>query len=389
MLSSIALIILFGLIAAMISEKLKLPHIIGMLLVGILIGPNGLNLLDDTILKISGDLKEIALIIILLKAGLSLELSELKKVGRPAILLCFVPALFEILGFIIFGPILLGLSLIDSAILGTIMGAVSPAIIVPRMSKMINDGHGKTGLPQMVIAGSSADDVFVIVLFTAFLGMATGDKFSYMTLLNVPISIVLGCIMGFIVGFILVKYFKKYHIRDTYKELILLSFAFLFITIEKLLEHIVPISGLLAVMCMGISIYHFYNNLAGRVEEKFGKMWLMAEIILFVLVGSSVEIESVKTAGLMGVVILFLGLAFRLLGTLISLLGTKFSKKERFFVCMTQLPKATVQAAIGSVPLQMGLTSGNVILTIAVLAILITAPLGSILIDYFQKKLFN
>lgn len=241
----------------------------------------------------------------------------------------------------------------------------------------------------MVIAGSSVDDIFVIVLFTAFLGMATREKFSFMTLLNIPISIILGCLMRFIVGYILVKFFRKFEIRDTYKGLILLLFAFIFITIETILEHIVPISVLLAVMCMGISIYHFYNTLASRIEVRFSKLWVVAEIILFVLVESSVEIESVKTAGVMGVCILFLGLAFRLLGTSISLLGTKFNKKERFFVCMTQLPKATVQAAIGSVPLQMGLASGNTILTIAVLAILITAPLGSILIDYFQKKLFN
>lgn len=388
MLSSIALIILFGLFASMLSKKIKLPHIIGMLLVGIIIGPSCLNLLDNTILEIAGDLKEIALIIILLKAGLSLDLNELKKVGRPAVLLCFIPATFEIIGFIIFGPMLLGLSLIESAILGAIMGAVSPAVIVPRMTKLIEDGHGKKGLPQMVIAGSSADDVFVIVLFTAFLGMANGGEFSITSFINVPISILLGASMGYVVGFLLVKYFKHFHIRDTYKVMMLIAFSFLFITVEELLEHIVPISGLLAVMSMGIAIYHSYSELANRVQHKFSIMWLVAEIVLFVLVGSSVKIASVKTAGLMAIVILFVGLAFRMLGTIISLLGTKFNAKERFFVCLTQLPKATVQAAIGGVPLQMGLACGNTVLTVAVLSILITAPMGSILIDYFQKKMF-
>lgn len=389
MLNSLALIILLGLVSAMILEKIKLPNIIGMLLVGIMLGPSMFNMLDESLLSISGDIKEIALIIILLKAGLSLDLTDLKKVGRPAVLLCFLPATFEILGFIIFGPKLLGLTLLESAILGAVMGAVSPAVIVPRMTFLLENGYGKKGLPQMVIAGSSADDVYVIVIFTALLALAKGSKISIMSFLNIPISIILGILMGVLVGFIMVYLFKNYKLRNTYKVIILLSICFLFVSIEKSLEGKLAISGFLAIMAMGVTIFNKYPSLSKIFQVKFSKMWLISEIILFVLVGASVNISYAFKAGLGTIVIIFIALLFRMLGTYLCLLKTKFNNKERLFTCITQIPKATVQAAIGGVPLEMGLLCGNTVLTVAVLSIIITAPLGSILIDKTQYKLLK
>lgn len=389
MLNSLALIILLGLVSAMILEKIKLPNIIGMLIVGIMLGPSMFNMLDESLLSISGDIKEIALIIILLKAGLSLDLTDLKKVGRPAVLLCFLPATFEILGFIIFGPKLLGLTLLESAILGAVMGAVSPAVIVPRMTSLLENGYGKKGLPQMVIAGSSADDVYVIVIFTALLALAKGSKISIMSFLNIPISIILGILMGVLVGFIMVYLFKNYKLRNTYKVIILLSICFLFVSIEKSLEGKLAISGFLAIMAMGVTIFNKYPSLSKIFQVKFSKMWLISEIILFVLVGASVNISYAFKAGLGTIVIIFIALLFRMLGTYLCLLKTKFNNKERLFTCITQIPKATVQAAIGGVPLEMGLLCGNTVLTVAVLSIIITAPLGSILIDKTQYKLLK
>ena len=389
MLNSLALIILLGLVSSMILEKIKLPNIIGMLLVGIMLGPSMLNMLDESLLSISGDIKEIALIIILLKAGLSLDLTDLKKVGRPAVLLCFLPATFEILGFIIFGPKLLGLTLLESAILGAVMGAVSPAVIVPRMTFLLENGYGKKGLPQMVIAGSSADDVYVIVIFTALLALAKGSKISIMSFLNIPISIILGILMGVLVGSIMVYLFKNYKLRNTYKVIILLSICFLFVSIEKSLEGKLAISGFLAIMAMGVTIFNKYPSLSKIFQVKFSKMWLISEIILFVLVGASVNISYAFKAGLGTIIIIFIALLFRMLGTYLCLLKTKFNNKERLFTCITQIPKATVQAAIGGVPLEMGLLCGNTVLTVAVLSIIITAPLGSILIDKTQYKLLK
>lgn len=389
MLNSLALIILLGLISAMILEKIKLPNIIGMLIVGIMLGPSMFNMIDESLLNISGDIKEIALIIILLKAGLSLDLTDLKKVGRPAVLLCFLPATFEILGFIIFGPKLLGLTLLESAILGAVMGAVSPAVIVPRMTYLLENGFGKKGLPQMVIAGSSADDVYVIVIFTALLALAKGSKISIMSFLNIPISIILGILMGVLVGSIMVYLFKNYKLRNTYKVIILLSICFLFVSIEKSLEGKLAISGFLAIMAMGVTIFNKYPSLSKIFQVKFSKMWLISEIILFVLVGASVNISYAFKAGLGTIVIIFIALLFRMLGTYLCLLKTNFNNKERLFTCITQIPKATVQAAIGGVPLEMGLLCGNTVLTVAVLSIIITAPLGSILIDKTQYKLLK
>lgn len=390
MLVSLALIFLCGLLMGAIFSKLKLPSLLGMLLVGIILGPHVLNCLDSSILTISSDLREIALIIILAKAGLSLDINDLKKVGRPAIMMCFVPATLEIIGFLIFGPMLLHISLLEAGIMGAIMGAVSPAVIVPKMAKMIDEGWGTDkGIPQMIIAGSSADDVYVIVIFTALVSLASGGSASVIDFIQIPISIILGIALGLCVGLLLVKLFKSIHMRDSIKVLIILSVSFLFIALEDVLEGIVSVSGLLAVMSMGMAIFNRYDMLAKRISGKFSKLWIAAEIILFVLVGATVDIEYAAKAGLMVVIMLFIGLVFRLLGTYLCVIKTPLNRKERIFCLFAQIPKATVQAAIGGVPLAKGLACGNIVLTVAVVSILISAPIGAFLIDRTYKKFLN
>lgn len=390
MLVSLALIFLCGLLMGAIFSKLKLPSLLGMLLVGIILGPHVLNCLDSSILTISPDLREIALIIILAKAGLSLDINDLKKVGRPAIMMCFVPATLEIIGFLIFGPMLLHISLLEAGIMGAVMGAVSPAVIVPKMAKMMDEGWGTDkGIPQMIIAGSSADDVYVIVIFTALVSLASGGSASVMDFIQIPISIILGIALGLCVGLILVKFFKSFHMRDSIKVLIILSVSFLFIALEDVLEGIVSVSGLLAVMSMGMAIFNRYDLLAKRISGKFSKLWIAAEIILFVLVGATVDIGYAAKAGLMVVIMLFIGLVFRLLGTYLCVIKTPLNRKERIFCLFAQIPKATVQAAIGGVPLAKGLACGNIVLTVAVVSILISAPIGAFLIDWTYKKFLN
>lgn len=390
MLVSLALIFLCGLLMGAIFSKLKLPSLLGMLLVGIILGPHVLNCLDNSILTISPDLREIALIIILAKAGLSLDINDLKKVGRPAIMMCFVPATLEIIGFLIFGPMLLHISLLEAGIMGAVMGAVSPAVIVPKMAKMMDEGWGTDkGIPQMIIAGSSADDVYVIVIFTALVSLASGGSASVMDFIQIPISIILGIALGLCVGLLLVKFFKSFHMRDSIKVLIILSVSFLFIALEDVLEGIVSVSGLLAVMSMGMAIFNRYDLLAKRISGKFSKLWIAAEIILFVLVGATVDIGYAAKAGLMVVIMLFIGLVFRLLGTYLCVIKTPLNRKERIFCLFAQIPKATVQAAIGGVPLAKGLACGNIVLTVAVVSILISAPIGAFLIDWTYKKFLN
>lgn len=390
MLVSLALIFLCGLLMGAIFSKLKLPSLLGMLLVGIILGPHVLNCLDSSILTISPDLREIALIIILAKAGLSLDINDLKKVGRPAIMMCFVPATLEIIGFLIFGPMLLHISLLEAGIMGAVMGAVSPAVIVPKMAKMMDEGWGTDkGIPQMIIAGSSADDVYVIVIFTALVSLASGGSASVMDFIQIPISIILGIALGLCVGLLLVKFFKSFHMRDSIKVLIILSVSFLFIALEDVLEGIVSVSGLLAVMSMGMAIFNRYDLLAKRISGKFSKLWIAAEIILFVLVGATVDIGYAAKAGLMVVIMLFIGLVFRLLGTYLCVIKTPLNRKERIFCLFAQIPKATVQAAIGGVPLAKGLACGNIVLTVAVVSILISAPIGAFLIDRTYKKFLN
>lgn len=388
MLTSIAMILLLGLLLGWIFSKLKLPSLMGMVLVGIILGPYALNLMDESILRISGELRQIALVIILTRAGLSLNVSDLKKVGRPAILMCFVPACIEMLGTVIFAPILLGVSVLEAAVIGSVIAAVSPAVIVPRMIRLIEEGYGKSkSIPQLILAGASVDDVFVIIVFTAFTGLAATGAMSVNTFLQIPISIVLGIILGGCVGAVLILFFKKCHIRDSVKVLIILSISFLLLEFENRLEGYIPISGLLAIMSMGIIIKQKYEVLALRLSTKYNKLWLGAEVFLFVLVGAAVDLRYVASAGVSAIVLILAALLFRMIGVAVSLIKTDLTEKERLFCMMAYTPKATVQAAIGAIPLSMGLACGNIVLTVAVLSILITAPFGAICVDNFYKKL--
>ena len=378
MLLSIGLIILVGLLFGWIVSKISLPRIIGMLLAGILLGPYVLNVLDSSVIDMSGDLRKIALIIIIAKAGLSLDITDLKRIGRPAIMLCFVPATFELIAFVLFAPSIMGVSLLQAAILGAVMGAVSPAVTGPRLTKMIDEGIGvKKGIPQMLIAGASADDIYVIVLFTTLVGLEAGGNMNAMSLLRIPEEILLGALAGGALGVILALYFKRVHIRDSLKVTIIMALSMILYWIEG----IAPVSGLLAVMALGIVLNMRLPVLAKRLSAKFSKLWVAAEIFLFVLVGATVNVRYVSKAGVGMVIMLFVGLLFREIGTLISVLGVGLNAKEILFCLISQLPKATVQAAIGGVPLAMGLSCGNVVLTMAVVSIVITAPLGAIGMD--------
>ena len=390
MLTSLALIFLFGLIFGALFQKLRLPPLLGMLIVGIVLGPYALNWLDDSLLSISADLRQIALIIILTRAGLNLNISDLKKVGRPAILMCFLPACFEILGMLVLAPPLLHISYLDAAIMGAVVGAVSPAVIVPKMLRLMEEGYGtKKSIPQLILAGASVDDVFVIVLFSSFTGLAKGESLSPWRFAEIPISILLGVLLGAALGLLLAFFFQKVHVRDSVKVLLLLSFSFLLVALEDALEGIVPISGLIAVMSLGIALQRKRDIVARRLSLKFSKLWVAAELLLFVLVGATVDLHYAYAAGLSAVILIFGVLLFRMAGVWVCLFKTKLLFKERLFCVLAYMPKATVQAAIGSVPLSMGLSCGNIVLTVAVLAILITAPLGAFLIDLTYKKLLS
>ena len=388
MLFSFALIFLSGIILGSIFNHLKLPQLIGMLLTGIILGPYLLNLLDPKILSISADLRQIALIIILTRAGLNLDINDLKKVGRPAVLMCFVPATFEILGMIIFAPKFLGLGLLDSAILGTVIAAVSPAVIVPKMLKLMEKGYGADrSIPQMIMAGASVDDVFVIVLFTSFIGLASNGTFSMLNLIKIPTSILFGISIGFLCAILLIYLFKKIHIRDSLKVIIILNISFLLVTFEHSLTGIIGFSGLLAIMSIGTGIQAKNTILSKRLSVKYSKLWIAAEVMLFVLVGATVNIKYALSASIPAILLIITVLIFRMIGVFLCLVGTSLSYRERLFCMIAYSPKATVQAAIGSIPLSMGLPSGNIILTVAVLSILITAPLGAFAIDISYKKL--
>lgn len=390
MLISISFMFLMGMFLGWICKKLHLPSLIGMMLTGVILGPYVLNLIDVSILNISADLRKIALIIILTRAGLTLNIQDLKKVGRPAVLMCFLPATFEIVGMVILAPMLFDVSMLEAAIIGSVVGAVSPAVIVPKMIKLIEDGYGKEqGIPQLILAGASVDDVFVIVLFTAFMGLAQGQQISVMSFVNIPISICLGIAIGFLCGMILSKFFEKVHIRDTAKVIIILSISFVLVTIEDNMTWVISFSALIAIMFIGIAMQRYRREASSRLSVKFNKLWVCAEILLFVLVGATVDIHYVTGAALPAVLLIFGVLCFRMLGVFLCLLHTKLSLKERLFCMFAYMPKATVQAAIGGVPLAMGLACGNVVLTIAVMAILITAPLGAFLIDLTYKKLLT
>lgn len=390
MLLSLALIFLLGMILGSLFKKLKLPALLGMLLTGILLGPHFFNLLDSSILNISADLRQIALIIILTRAGLNLDIQDLKKVGRPAFFMCFIPATLEIIGMIILASYLFKLSFLDSAILGTVIAAVSPAVIVPKMLKLMEEGYGKkNSIPQLIMAGASVDDIFVIVLFTVFTGLATTGALSFAEFIKIPTSIILGLLVGAILGKILALFFEKIHLRDSNKVIILLSIAFLLVTLEKSITGVMGFSGLLAIMAMGGTIKKFRKEVAIRLSNKFSKLWIASELILFVLVGASVNINYLSSTGILAIILILGVLIFRMFGVFISLLGTPLDRKERLFSMIAYCPKATVQAAIGSIPLAMGLPCGELILSIAVLSILITAPLASFAIDLTYKKLLT
>ena len=388
MLLSIALILVVGMAMGWICRKVKLPSLLGMLLTGIVLGPYVLNLLDDSILSISSELRKIALIIILTRAGLGLDLTGLKKIGRPAVFMCFVPASFEMLGMILLAPKIMGVSVLEAAVMGAVLAAVSPGVVVPRMVKLMEEGYGtKQGIPQLILAGASVDDVYVIVLFSTFLGMMQGKGVSAVSFINIPVSILLGIAIGLILGAALSLYFEKVHIRDTAKVLIILSISFFLVVIEDTLMTPITFSALIAIMFIGIGLKKKREVVAVRLSAKYGKLWVASEIFLFVLVGATVNITYLKNVGVKALILIAGALIFRMLGVFVCLLKTEFTGKERLFVMMAYTPKATVQAAIGGIPLSLGLACGDIVLTVAVLAIVLTAPLGAFAIDLSYKKL--
>ena len=390
MLLSISLILILGMFMGWICRKMKLPALLGMLITGIILGPYGLNLLDGSILGISAELRKIALIIILTRAGLGLDLSGLKKIGRPAVLMCFVPASFELLGMILLAPKLMGLSVLEAAVMGAVLAAVSPAVVVPRMVKLMDEGYGvKEGIPQLILAGASVDDVYVIVLFSTFVGMMQGEGASILKFVNIPVSIFWGIAIGLLLGVLLAYFFKKVHIRDTSKVLIILSISFLLVVIEDKLTTAITFSSLIAVMFIGIGLQKKREAVAKRLSVKYGKLWVAAEVFLFVLVGATVNIEYLGKVGAKAFVVIIGALIFRMFGVFVCLLGTSLKRKERLFAMMAYTPKATVQAAIGGIPLALGFACGDTVLTVAVLAIVFTAPLGAFAIDLSYKKLLN
>ena len=391
MLTSLGLVLLLGMALGALAKRLKLPSLVGMLIAGMILGPYALNLLSDSLLNISADLRQLALIIILTRAGLSLDVEALKRVGRPAILMCFVPACFEILGMTLLAPALLGVSTLDAAIMGAVVGAVSPAVIVPRMIRLSEEGWGvDRGIPQLILAGASVDDVFVIVMFTAFTGLASGGQgLTAGAVLSIPASILTGVAAGLLLGWLLAQWFRRVHMRDSVKVVILLSLAFLLVAAEDALEGIFPFSGLLAVMGAGVGLQRWRSVVAQRLSLKFSKLWVAAEVALFVLVGAAVDLRYALSAGVMAILAVLGALCFRAVGVLVCVSGAHFSPKEKLFCVLGYLPKATVQAAIGGVPLAMGLGCGQIVLTVAVIAILVTAPLGALAIDRSYPKLLT
>lgn len=396
MLTSLAFIFIIGMAIAGIFEHFKLPRIIGMLLAGIVIGPHLLNLLDHSIIELSPELREMALVIILLKAGISINLKDLKKVGRPAILMAILPAIFEIIAFVLFAPYILGITRLESAIIGAILGAVSPAIVVPKMVYLMENNYGtKKSIPQLILAGASLDDVFVIVLFYTFIGIEMGGSGSVLNFISIPISIISGMFFGFLVGkffavFLESRYKHDEYVRNSKKVILILGLSFLLISVETWIKPFFPFSGLIAVMSMASALKIKTSDfVSSRIAEKLGKVWIASEVILFVLVGSAVDIGYTLDAGFGAVFMIFLSLIFRGIGVYLSMVGTNITFKERVFCIIAYIPKATVQAVIGSIPLSLGLNCGHIALSIAVLSILITAPLGAILMEIFYSRLLE
>lgn len=390
MLLSIALILMVGMVSGWMCTKCKLPSLLGMLVTGILLGPYVFDFIDASVLSISSEIRKIALIIILTRAGLSLDISGLKKIGRPAVMMCFVPASFELIGMRLLAPKLLGLSMLEASIMGAVLAAVSPAVVVPRMVKLMDEGYGRNkGIPQLILAGASVDDVYVIVLFTTFTSMIQGNGVSIIQFVNIPISIVLGILIGFISGWMLSKHFEKFHIRDTVKVLVILSWSFILVAIEDVLNTPITFSALIAIMFIGVALQKHGREMSIRLSAKYNKLWVVAEVFLFVLVGASVNIKYLGNIGIKALVVIAGAIIFRMLGVLVCLLGTSLNFKERVFSMIAYTPKATVQAAIGGIPLSLGLGCGDVVLTVAVLAIIVTAPLGAFAIDWSYKKLLG
>lgn len=388
MLTSLALILLVGLLFGSLFQKLKLPSLIGMILTGVLLGPSVFHLLSPNLLLIAPDLRQLALVIILTRAGLSLNINDLKSVGRSAVLMCFLPACFEIIASMIFAPMIFGVTLLEAAIIGSVIAAVSPAVIVPRMLKLMDEKWGtKQKIPQLIMAGASVDDIFVIVLFTSFVALAQGESISILSVVSVPFAILFGFGFGYIVGILMNTLFTRIHMRDSNKILILLSLSFLFIQIETMVAEILPFSGLLAIMSMGIALLKKNESLAKRIASKYSKIWVGAEILLFVLVGVSVDLQFAMQAGIAVVLFIACTLVFRMIGVACCLIKTPLTKHERTFCMIAYTPKATVQAAIGSIPFTMGLPCGLLVLTIAVVSILVSAPLGALGIDSTYQKL--
>lgn len=390
MLLSVALILIVGMSLGWLCQKIKLPSLLGMLITGILLGPYVLNLIDTSILGISAELRKIALIIILTRAGLSLDLSGLKKIGRPAVLMCFVPASFEIIGILIFAPKLMGLTTLEAAIMGAVLAAVSPAVVVPRMVKLMDEGYGtREGIPQLILAGASVDDVYVIVLFSTFVSMMQGGGTSVIKFINIPISIALGIVIGLVAGAALAFLFAKIHIRDTAKVLIILSISLLLVAAEDAMTTAITFSSLISIMFVGVGLQRKRSEAAKRLSAKYGKLWVGAEVFLFVLVGATVNITYLSHVGLKALIVIAGALVFRMLGVFVCLLGTGLRRKEKLFTMMAYTPKATVQAAIGGIPLALGFACGDTVLTAAVLAIVLTAPLGAFAIDFSYRKLLR
>lgn len=387
MLLTLALILITGMILGWICKLCRLPSLIGMMLTGIILGPHFFNLLDSSILNISSEIRKIALIIILTRAGLSLDISGLKKIGPTAVFMCFIPATFEIAGVLLLAPPLLGLSLLESALLGSVLAAVSPAVVVPRMVKLIEEGYGMDkGIPQLILAGASVDDIYVIVLFSTFSGMLQGNNLSVLSFINIPFSVVAGIFIGFISGWILSKFFTRFHIRDTSKVLIILSISFLLVTAENYLKTPLSFSALISIMFIGVSLQKYRTEITQRLSAKYNKLWVAAEIFLFVLVGATVNVDYLKNIGIPALVTIFGALIFRMAGVFVSIIKTDFNFREKLFTMLAYTPKATVQAAIGSIPLALGFSCGNITLTVAVLAIVLTAPLGAFAIDWTYKR---
>lgn len=390
MLTSLAIIILFGLLLGYLFNALKIPSLVGMIFLGIIIGPNVLDLVDTELLAISSNLRQVALVIILTRAGLSLNFADLKKIGLSAALMCFVPACFEMLGVALLAPLLFKISLSEALLLGSVLAAVSPAVIVPRMISIIEKGYGnKNKVCQLLLAGASVDDVFVIVCFYAFLNLVSNNQLDLVSFINIPLSIFLGIILGIMVSYLLAYLYKSFSFKPVVEVAILLCVSFLLLELENQLKEIVPLSALLAIMSMGMGINFLYPNFARTLANNYNKLWVIAEVILFVLVGVLVDLDYVFNAGAYAIILVVFALLIRMIGVYLSVIPTNFAKKEKIFCMISYLPKATVQAAIGSIALQKGLACGNLIMTVSVVAIVLTASVGAFLIDLSYDKLLS